>query len=515
MMSGAFKIVAIYIALALAWIAVSDKLVQGLDLYFSPEHLLLINVVKGSVFVLLTGFMLYKLISAHDRNLIASEKQYRSFFDDNPSPMWIYDSNTLFFTAVNDAAVSHYGYSRDEFKKMKITDIRPSADSGKVIDTVKSLKDGYNYSGIWVHRKKGGQLIDVQIASHRLTSGRKNKIMVLANDVTDLKRLETERNDYLARLENTLNSISDGFFTLDQNWNIGMVNNMHEVISGFKKKDIVGKNFLALWPEARDSVFYANINKALTEHVVTKFEEYSTTLNKWLRMACFPTKEGVAVYFSDITESKEKDLKLRHALDRYDQAAQATQDMLYEFDLANNKVSFSQSFGYFSAIDLSKSEDPAGAWLSLVHPDDLYKLTEINLRNIQEGHNKTYSEYRVDCGNKEYRWVSDHASITYNEEGAPLQMIGAVRDINDLKAKEKSLLEQNMILKNIAWMESHEIRRPLASILGLVDLVGSCRSDAERQEMLKHLKYSAVELDDVIHKISAQIDQATRDQSAS
>jgi PAS domain S-box-containing protein len=446
---------------------------------------------------------------------MAKEKQYRSFFDDNPTPMWIYDSNTLLFTAVNDAAVSRYGYTRDEFRKMKISDIRPAAESGKVTQAVKNLSDGYNYSGIWKHKKKDGQLIDVEITSHRLTSGRKNNIMVLANDVTDIKRLEAERNDYLARLEDTLNSISDGFLTIDRNWNIGMVNNMHEVISGYKKKDIIGKNFLTLWPKAASSAFYTNINKALTDHVVVKFEEYSSTLNKWLRMACFPTKEGVAVYFSDITESKEKDLKLRHALERYDQAAQATQDMLYEFDLANNKVSFSQSFGHFSAIDLSKSEDPSAAWLSLVHPDDLHKLTEINLRNIQEGHPKTYSEYRVNCGNNEYRWVSDHASITYDQDGQPLQMIGAVRDINDLKAKEKSLVEQNKILKDIAWMESHEIRRPLASILGLVELAGSCKSDAERREVYMHLKSSAVELDEMIHRISEQIGMVTKGQADS
>ena len=515
MKSGAFKIVAIYIALALTWIAVSDKMVQALHLYFNPQYLLFINVVKGSVFVLLTGFMLYKLINAHDRRLLASEKQYRSFFDDNPSPMWIYDSVTLFFAAVNNAAVSHYGYTRDEFKKMRITDIRPSADIGKVLDVVKNLKDGYNYSGVWVHRKKSGQLIDVQITSHRLTSGRKNNIMVLVNDVTELKRLEAERNDYLARLEDTLNSISDGFFTIDRNWNIGMVNNMHEVISGYKKKDIVGKNFLTLWPNAASSAFYTNIDKALSDHIVVRFEEYSTTLEKWLRMACFPTKDGVAVYFSDITESKEKDIKLQNALERYDQAALATEDMLYEFDLANNKVSYTQSFGYFSAIDISTAENPSSAWLGLVHEDDLPVLTRTMSETLQNGSGKYHCEYRVDCGDKNYRWVNDQASIMYDAEGKPLRMVGAVRDINDLKAKEKSLVEQNIILKDIAWMESHEIRRPLASILGLVELAGSCESDAERQEVLMHLKCSAVELDEVIHKISDQIEQVTKDQIAS
>lgn len=514
MKSNALKIACIYILLALTWIALSDKLVQALHPYFTPKHFLFINLAKGSVFVLLTGFMLYKLITAHDRRLITSEKQYRSFFEDNPSPMWIYNSDTLFFLSVNDAAVSHYGYTRDEFKKMKITDIRPPDDSEKLIAAVKNLNDGYNCSGIWRHQKKDGQLIDVQITSHRLTSGKKNSIMVLVNDVTEIKRLEAEKSDYLTRLEDTLNSISDAFFTIDRNLNIGVVNNMHEVISGYKKKDIIGKNFLELWPDAVSSLFYSNLKKVLEGHVVIKFEEYSKTLNKWLRFACFPTKEGVAVYFSDITENKEKDIELQRALDRYDQAARATEDMLYEFDLANNKVSYTQSFGYFSAIDISTAEDPSAAWLALVHQDDLDTLTRAMAKTLQNGADKYQCEYRVDCGNKNYRWVSDQASISYNKEGAPLRMIGAVRDINDLKEKEKSLLQQNMILKNIAWMESHEIRRPLASILGLVELVETCNSDTEQQELIKLLKCSAVELDEMIHRISAQIDQVTKDQTS-
>jgi len=49
-----------------------------------------------------------------------SGKQYRILFESNPQPMWVYDLGTLSFLAVNDAAVYHYGYSRDEFLSMTI-----------------------------------------------------------------------------------------------------------------------------------------------------------------------------------------------------------------------------------------------------------------------------------------------------------------------------------------------------------------------------------------------------------
>jgi len=56
------------------------------------------------------------------------ESSYKLFFESNPLPMWIYDSKTLAFIAVNDAAIAHYGYSRSEFLGMSLKEIRPTLD---------------------------------------------------------------------------------------------------------------------------------------------------------------------------------------------------------------------------------------------------------------------------------------------------------------------------------------------------------------------------------------------------
>ena len=61
-----------------------------------------------------------------------SERRYRTLFESNPHPMWVYDVESLKFLTVNDAAVAHYGYSREEFLAMTIMDIRPVEDIGPV-----------------------------------------------------------------------------------------------------------------------------------------------------------------------------------------------------------------------------------------------------------------------------------------------------------------------------------------------------------------------------------------------
>src|SRR5438093_10652785 len=64
----------------------------------------------------------------------ASEASYRLWFDNNPQPMWVYDLDSLAFLAVNDAAVDHYGYTRTEFLRLTIKDIRPPEDVAALLD---------------------------------------------------------------------------------------------------------------------------------------------------------------------------------------------------------------------------------------------------------------------------------------------------------------------------------------------------------------------------------------------
>ena len=119
-----------------------------------------------------------------------SEKRYRLLFESNPFPMWVYDLETFAFLAVNEAAIIHYGYSREEFLSMTIKDIRPAEDVTSLMKNISSVTSGIDRAGTWRHRKKDGAIIDVEITSHQLIfAGRKAEV-VLASDITERKRAE-------------------------------------------------------------------------------------------------------------------------------------------------------------------------------------------------------------------------------------------------------------------------------------------------------------------------------------
>ena len=113
-------------------------------------------------------------------------------FHDHPQPMWIYDLETLRFLQVNQAALAQYGYSEAEFLAMTIRDIRPRSEYGRLSENLANTPaSGRARSGTWIHLRKDGSRISVEISSHTvLLDGRRCRF-VLAHDVTERQRMET------------------------------------------------------------------------------------------------------------------------------------------------------------------------------------------------------------------------------------------------------------------------------------------------------------------------------------
>src|SRR3989442_15221844 len=74
-----------------------------------------------------------------------SELASRAMFESNPHPMWVVDRETFRFLAVNDAAVAHYGYAREEFLAMTILNIRPPEDEPRVREAMRALGRGHTF----------------------------------------------------------------------------------------------------------------------------------------------------------------------------------------------------------------------------------------------------------------------------------------------------------------------------------------------------------------------------------
>jgi PAS domain S-box-containing protein len=118
-----------------------------------------------------------------------SEQRYRMLFDIHPHPMWVVDSNTLAFLAVNEAAIRHYGYSREEFLSMTADQIRPAEDVGELLKAFQDQSRSY-MRRVMRHRRKNGELMDVEIVSFNLEFDGRPARLGVVNDITDRVRAE-------------------------------------------------------------------------------------------------------------------------------------------------------------------------------------------------------------------------------------------------------------------------------------------------------------------------------------
>lgn len=133
--------------------------------------------------------------------LMDSAMRYRELFSTHPMPMWVFDEASLRFLEVNDAMVVKYGWSRDELLQMTILDIRPVEDRAAVKRSAANSADMENYTdGPWRHRLRSGELIDVEIARHRLKWQGHDARLVMAYDVTEKLRSQARSREYQRQL---------------------------------------------------------------------------------------------------------------------------------------------------------------------------------------------------------------------------------------------------------------------------------------------------------------------------
>lgn len=202
-------------------------------------------------------------------------------------------------------------------------------------------------------------------------------------------------------------------------------------------------------------------------------------------------------------EDSIKDEMIETSNARYEMVSLATNDVIYDYDFLTDKVFWNENvyklFGY------SREEVACNLtwWDDNLHEEDKDRI----LREMQEvksrGNTIWSAEYRFRCKDGEYKYVFDRAVLRYDINGNPINMIGAMQDINALKIRELSIIQQNEKLKEIAQISSHELRRPVTSILGLVNLFEKEHS-ASNAQVVEYLGYATKELDEVIHTIVAK-----------
>lgn len=343
--------------------------------------------------------------------------------------------------------------------------------------------------------------------------GKPTQMIGINWDITDTIRHQEEINERLAERNQILESVSDGFILVDRDWKVLYWNGAASKILGRKKEAAINQSLWKEYQATKNGPFYKAYQQAMAKGEIVRLTDFHKRSGKWLEASAYPNAKGLAIYFRDVTEVLEQQRALKQLQQNQEAVINATDGMVWSVDSNFKLLSANENYlnrlasVYGLKINPKDSNHERLAQLPETVSDKLIGLYQKVLTG-EEVH-MVYEEGEEAHPEK----GSKHFSIDFypilDDDGKVSGVACYSNDITEKVLHERAIEEQNKKLREIAWMQSHVLRAPLARILGLVELIKE-EKEAPKEELfyyLDNLVGSAGELDQVVHEITARTKQ--------
>lgn len=299
-------------------------------------------------------------------------------------------------------------------------------------------------------------------------------------------------------LVSTMQNISDGFLSLDKNLKINYTNQRY--VDLFKKpiSEIIGKEVSQVFPVDFDESIRKRLYRIIETGENEKFEAFSEALDCHFLFSGHAHKGGVALFVQDITELKSARFTIEKQKHELELMLNNTHDIIWSIDSGGRLMAANQQF--FQTIENLTGKKPE---TGLPVQSDLFHGDAVEKWNKR--YEKAFKGEELVFQDEEQ--LSKDQKIILETRMNPLmvddKIFGVVcfaRDITAQIKHEKNIQEQNEVLKEISWTVAHEVRGPIATMLGLINLIQDTGIENSDQE-IDSLKQVGEELDEKVKAI--------------
>ena len=443
---------------------------------------------------------------------------YKRHFYNSDIPMWIYDTDSLQILEVNNAAVSKYGFTKEEFIALNTIDLHPKEDIESFIEAHENRQQDQFDAGYWRHVKKNGEIFFVNIYSHYTNYDDKETGLTFAFDVNDklLEDLTNKNSKNLIKgqkeqFDSILSTLSDAIWSIRADTlELIYANQAFYTLFGFSPEEMtadIDPFFSLIHPDdqmnfrrSMQGVTYAGsakveyrynhrdgTQKILQAHVslIKGSEGKPDTLN------------GVTV---DVTNERTLQDKIRKSEQNLLATINNTKDLIWSVN-TNLEIIFCNKPYQEYIYQLSRT---------IPRPGD-YVLGEWGSDSFI---NQRKNDYNRALAGESFITVMEenfNGAILYKEfsnnpildhDGKIIGVNCIARDISEQRRQFMKIQEQNEKLIEIAWIQSHKVRSPVAKILGLAELFDyEANGNENNCEILEMMKSSTKELDSIIKEV--------------
>ncbi|MDP9349644.1 MAG: PAS domain S-box protein, partial [Gemmatimonadota bacterium] len=374
--------------------------------------------------------------------LRASEAKYRLLFEGNPNPMWIFDRETLAFLEVNEAAVAHYGFSREEFLSMTLRDIRPTEELPRLERLMRSLPAGLAVRNQGQHREKDGTLIDVEVTSQEITFGGRAARLTLVHDMTARVHAEAALRESEEQYRRLFEELPVGMYrtTPDGRW-LDVNSALVELLGFPDRESLLATSVLSTYVNPHDRLRWRG--ELRRKEVVRDFEIEVRRYGGgtiWVRHStrAVPGPDGGIAYYEgaveDITARRKAERALEKSEQYYRSLTENASDVLTVLN-PDGTVRYS-SPSILRVCGHTPAERAGRDAFDLVHPDDL-PLVRNAFRKLLESPGETVTrELRIRHADGSWRTLATTAKNLLHDPAVAGVVVNS-RDLTEAKLLEE------------------------------------------------------------------------------
>jgi len=363
------------------------------------------------------------------------------------------------FIHVSKAAHRIWGYHPDELSGRSYMDLVVEEDKQKTRLAAEQIMQGVNMT-FFENRymRKDGSTVPVIWSAH--WSKEEEVMFCVARDATEKKSQEALQASYEQEIKrqhteitDILDRISDGFFALDEQFNIVYATTRAAEILGVRKENYLGRNLLECFPGIRETIFFSHYTRAMREKTPVHFEEYFAPFGCWYAVHAYPSETGLSIFFRDVTASKQAGEEIRKSHERFELAAKT--EALYDWDIPSDHLYWGEGLSIFFGYQANEMQ--MSQWSQALHPEDRDRVIEYVRRILIDSRASALStEYRLRRKNGSIAFVHEKGHILRNDKGEAVRLVGFMQDVTERKKAEAERREyeirierQNAQLVNI------------------------------------------------------------------
>lgn len=404
--------------------------------------------------------------------------RYRNLFESAPGLYLVLTPEEFRIEGASDAYLAATHTRREDIVGRRIFEVFPDDPKDGEADGSRNLLDSLN-------RVKQHQAPDVMSLQrypikkpHSATFDehfwRPVNVPVFEDGQLGLIIHKVEETTLSHRFFTALESMTDAFYMLDQDFNFTYVNKIAENILLKPAKDLIGKNIWAVFPEAKQTEIDANYIEAFSSGSSRHFEVFYPPLEHWFEVNAYPSEGGLAVYFRTVTERVRLEQQVHQAEERFRLVVKATLDNIWDWDPVTDQLRWNDGVTDVFGHPQSELESSLTSWTRRIHPDDREAVTSSIHAVIDNPDQASWEhEYRFLRADESWAIVDDRGFVIRDERGSAIRMVGGMTDLTEKKLADQKL-SQAQRMESVGQLTggmAHDFNNLLTVIWGTGDLL--------------------------------------------